>query len=158
MLNKRNKIKYLAKGILGIEYFTNFKPEHINGKVKFIQLNINDEDYLIISKQNHSEILHKTLRGFGLAYSTNEWVAPNGETIHIPNEKSTYYELIGAGRVAFVESSDKLNFYWRSSRYPKKLTNRKNLENIFKKENVLEFESDNWPLFRINYDFGADDE
>ena len=97
---------------------------------KFIQIKINQEDYIRIGDLYHRRILRETLKEFSLDFEEKE----NKECL-IPLHAGKNYELVGAGRIRFLGPN--LNFYDGSTDYMENVkgTNRNNLEKIFGKEN-----------------------
>jgi hypothetical protein len=124
--------------------FKSLKPKHLVGKVKFVQVNIKDEDYFFVGRPVHSDILEFALDIYGIEYYTKEY-----KGIQIPVEKGDEYKLLGAGRVMSIEN--KLQVYWRSVRYLNSPTHKGNLENVFGKKNVVEYVSPLWPFFLVDW-------
>jgi hypothetical protein len=122
-----------------------FNRRYLKEEGKFIQIKINEEEYIRVGHLQHGIILEKTLDEFGMKFDTRE----NREGIYIPLERGDNYNLIGAGKIRFY--GEKLNFYDKSSDYFNyvKGTNEENLEKIFGDENVTGVEGFNEPSFLV---------
>lgn len=122
-----------------------FNRKYLKEEGKFIQIRINDEEYIRVGHLYHRRILKETLNEFRLKFDTRR----NRAGFDIPLEKGDNYNLIGAGKITFF--GDKLNFYGISPDYFNcvKGTNGGNLEKIFGEENVTEVEGFNEPSFLV---------
>lgn len=111
---------------------------------RFIQININGEDFIRVGDLYHRRILKETLNEFGLKFDTK--LDKGG--IEMPLGMGVNYKLVGAGKIKLSylprgESSftELLDFYDASSDYFDfaKGANRDNLEKIFGKERITEY-------------------
>jgi hypothetical protein len=118
-----------------IENFINYKLLLDGTFLKFVQVNINEKPYLRMWVAYHSSILERLLSEFNMKFDK---ISNNSGLV--PSVKGDNYELVGAGKIRLL--GDKLNFYDASTDYMVYVrgTNRKNLEEIFGKENLTESE------------------
>lgn len=139
------KFGYFFEGEYFDIQFREFKKRYLKEEGKFIQIKINEEEYIRVGHLYHRRILKETLNEFGLKFDTRR----NRAGFEMPLEKGDNYNLIGAGKICFF--GDKLNFYYASSDYFSyvKGTNGANLEKIFGSENVTQVEGFNEPSFFV---------
>jgi len=104
-----------------------FDKEYLTGNDKFIQIEIFGQDYLRVGHFYHRRILKETLIEFGVGWKETK----NQMGIVMPFSEGKDYKLIGAGKINLFENE--LKFWDTSSDY---LTNKKNLDSIFRKENI----------------------
>jgi hypothetical protein len=162
MISEKNKINYLAKGPLGIKYFRKLKKKDLQGKVKHVQLKVESEkkngdleekNYLVAGKFDHSELLKKSLHRLGLSYTLEEF---NGEKI--PSIAGDDYYLVGAGRI-FSEPLEEegVVFHHRSYHYNDLSTNFRNLQSIFNKKVAPMPLDEDWNAYFVRWKFINED-
>jgi hypothetical protein len=154
LINNKDRGFFMGKDIkFGYFYNPNgfnihireFERSFLREEARFIQIQINEEDYIRVGHLYHRTILRETLDEFGLKFK----IRLNREYIDIPLERGDNYNLIGAGKICFF--GEKLNFYDASADYLNHVagTNGQNLEKIFGEENVTEVEGDIEPSFLV---------
>jgi hypothetical protein len=124
-----------------------FNKKYLSGEDKFVQVKINEKNYIRVGDLFHRRILRENLNEFGLKFDTKRNRAGN----EMPLERGENYELVGAGKITFLEEG--ICFYDCSSDYIYHIqgTDRNNLEEIFGKDKVKEIDKKQGfpPMFKI---------
>jgi hypothetical protein len=144
-MGKDIKLGYFYGGNYLNIHLREFEKSFLKEEAKFIQIKINEEDYIRVGHLYHRTILRETLNEFNLKFFNIKSKIVN----LIPPPSGNEYNLIGAGKISLY--GDKLNFYSLSSDYSNYVagTNGENLEKIFGEDKVTEVEGYDGPSFMV---------
>ncbi|MFA5953379.1 MAG: hypothetical protein WC812_02185 [Candidatus Pacearchaeota archaeon] len=126
---------------------TKFDKKNLKKEDKFIQIKIEENEYIFVGDLYHRRILKEALEFFGIEYKTKF----NRMHQEMPLGIGNSYQIIGAGKIKL--SNEKLKFYDASSDYFDlvKGANKRNLEDFFGKVNVIDENVLEYPSFLVNF-------